>query len=326
MKPILPLILLLFPACSWAWTLTERCELTRETPKGTVTVARIPKGILLHPPDGLVANDTRVKVGIGGRIWRARVVGGGIELQGGVTPFLEKSWATVHADSDQVIGFSLSGSSEAWEKLEGCEPPQGSGGWISLTDEITASTDDEVIDAIRRRQPEGVLLDSEGGLAEEAQRIGFAVRKAEIATKVDAKGRCLSECTFILAAGTPRTVEAGARIGVPPSLITGGLGVFGAAQKEVIDSAIYFKRMGVNGGKLAVLATLPAGDAGIRTFTPAELRELDLVDSSPLAAAASSIPDRLSELELEGGGWWLLGGLLGLGALWWGLTRISGRT
>ena len=55
-----------------------------------------------------------------------------------------------------------------------------------------------------------------------------------------------------------------------------------------------------------------------------ELRELDLVDTSNPAAAVGSIPESLS--ELEGGSWWLLGGLLGLGALWWGLTRISGRT
>jgi hypothetical protein len=323
MKPALLLILFLLPASSWAWTLTDRCELARETPKGTVAVARIPKGILLYPPDGLIANDARVKVGIGGRIWRARVVGGGIELQGGVGPFLEKNWATVHVDGDHALGFSLSGSSGAWEKLQDCERVQGRGGWVVLRGEIGASSDDEIISAIRRRQPEGVLLDSAGGLAEEAQRIGDAVRKAGMATKVEAAGQCLSECTFILAAGTPRTVEAGGRVGVTPSLITGGLGVFGGDQTTVTDSAVYFKRMGVNGGKLAVLATLPGGDAEVRTFTPAELRELELVDTSTPTAAVSAIPERLS--ELDGGSWWLLGGLLGLGALWWGLTRIWDR-
>lgn len=317
------MLFLLFPACSWAWTLTERCELTLGTPKGTVTVSPIPSGFLLYLPEGLVANDVWARVEIGKKSWRERVVGGAIELKGGAKRFLEGNWVTVHAEGEHVFGFSLSGSSTAWEKLQNCEPVSDGSGWVTLSGEITASTDDQVIGTIRRQQPDGLLLDSAGGQAEEAQRIGYAVRKAGMATKVEGDGRCLSECTFILAAGTPRTVEAGARVGVPPSLITSGLGVMRSERGSATDSAVYFSGMGVNGGQLAVLAT-SAKNEDIRTLTPAELRDLGLVDTSEPITTTAIISRRPS--DAEGDGWWLLGGLLGIGALGWGLTWISNRS
>ena len=76
------LLLLILPGASWAWTLTDSCELRQETPKGTVALAATTKGILLYPPPALVANDTWVRVGIGGRSWQARMVGGAVELKG----------------------------------------------------------------------------------------------------------------------------------------------------------------------------------------------------------------------------------------------------
>lgn len=318
------LLLLMIPASSWAWTLTDRCELTRETPKGMVTVTSSPIGVLLYLPDGLVSNDTLVSVSIGNKSWRKRLVGGAVELNGGTKPLLEKNWATVHADGDQVLGFNLSGFSAAWEQLQGCEPSLDGGGWVSLVGEITASTDDEIITAIRRQRPEGLLLNSAGGLAEEAQRIGSAVREAGLATKVQANRQCLSECTFILAAGIPRTVEANGRVGIPASLITQGLGVFQSDQGSIAESAVYFRGMGVNGGSLAVLAT-SAHQGDMRILTPVELRGLGFVDTSAPKSTTATIARRLSRTgEVD---WWLMGGLLGaIGALGWGLTRFRPKT
>jgi hypothetical protein len=316
------LLLLMIPAASWAWTLTDRCELTRETPKGTVSVSPTTSGILLYLPEGLVANDTWVRVGIGSKSWRMRMVGGAVELKGGAKPFLENNWATVHEDGKQVLGFNLSGSSTAWEKLEDCEPALDGGGWVSLSGEITASTDDQNIATIRLQRPEGLLLESAGGLAEEAQRIGHAVRDAGMATKVEADGQCLSECTFVLAAGTPRTIEAGGRVGISASLITKGLGVLLSGHGSVADSAVYFNGMGVNGGKMAVLATSAQKD-GIRVLTPTELRDLGFLDTSAPKATAATIAARFS--NTDGSDWWLLAGLLGVGALGWGLAGIWRR-
>jgi ATP-dependent protease ClpP protease subunit len=313
------LFLLMLPATAWAWTLTDRCELTRDTPKGAVVVAPTPSGILLYLPEGLVANDTSIRVSIGNTSWQMPLVGGAVELEGAVKPLLEKNWATVHADGDHVLGFNLSGFSETWEKLQDCASSVDRGGWVSLSGEITAATDDQIIAAIRRRRPAGLLLDSPGGLAQEAQRIGDAVREAKMATKVRANGQCLSECVFVFAAGTPRAIEAGGRVGIPASLITKGLGVFLGDQESVADSAAYFNAMGVKGGRMAVLATAAQSD-DIRVFTPQELQLLGLVDTSEPKELAATIAQRFS--ETEGGDWWLLGGLLGFGALVWGLVTF----
>jgi ATP-dependent protease ClpP protease subunit len=316
------LLSILFPTLAFAWTLNDRCEVTRETPKGTVAVARAPNGILFYLPDGLVPNDSWVKVGIGNRSWIARVIGGAVELEGGLKPFLETNWMTVHLNRDYLLGFNLLGSSAAWEQLQACEPPPGKGPWETLSGEITASSDDEVIAAIRHLRPEGLVLNSPGGLAEEAQRIGYAVRKARMATKVEADGECLSECAFILAAGAPRTVAAGARVGVRPSLVTGGLGVLLGEQGTIAATAVYFDAMGVNGGRLAVLAATARSD-DIRPLTPAELHEVGLVDTKGPVSRAGILATGAS--GSDAGGWWWLVPLGAIPLSLWGAARLWSR-
>ena len=314
------LLLLMVPALAWAWSANERCEVSRDTEIGAVAVAPTSSGILLSFPPALVVNGTWITVSIGNRNWRQRVVGGAVELKGGVKPFLEKNWVSVHSAGDYLLGFSLAGTSEAWEKLSDCEPTENRDGWLSLAGEITASSDDQIIDAIRRQRPEGLLLDSVGGRTEEAQRIGYAVRDAGMATTVGSDGQCLSECTFILAAGKPRSVETGGRVGIPASMITARLGVFVSGQGSVLDSAAYFSSMGVDGGRLAVLATSNAQD-GIRVLTPAELKQSALVDSTESGeTTATAIVERFSSTDESA--WWLIGGLLAVSALGWGLNKL----
>jgi hypothetical protein len=161
-------------------------------------------------------------VSIGNRSWRERVVGEAVELKRGVKPFLEKNWVSVHSAGDFLLGFNLAGSSKVREKLSDCEPTENRNGWLPLTGEITASSDDRIIKAIRRQRPEGLLLDSVGGLTEEAQRIGYAVHEAGMATKARSDRQCLSECTFILATGRPRTVDVGGRVGISNAIAPSG--------------------------------------------------------------------------------------------------------
>jgi len=314
--------LLLIPSSSWAWTVTERCELEQETARGSVGVAPLPGGILLYLPQGLLADGTSVKVSFGSRTWRALLVGGATELKGGAKPFLEKNWATVHANGEHVIGFNLAGSSDAWEQVQDCEPAANPGGWVSLVGDITAATDDEIIRTIRRQRPEGLALDSEGGLVEEAQRIGYAVRSAKLATKVVADGQCLAECTFIFAAGKARTVEENGRVGIPAYLITKGLGVFQGDQETVADSAAYFTAMGLDGGKLATLA-ISANRDDMAILSPEQLRSVGLVDTATPIFATSAVGRLRGNAQID---WWLMGALLGVvGALVWGLTKIRRR-
>lgn len=72
----------------------------------------------------MVANDTWVRVSIGNRSWRERVVGEAVELKRGVKPFLEKNWVSVHSAGDFLLGFNLAGSSKVREKLSDCEPTE----------------------------------------------------------------------------------------------------------------------------------------------------------------------------------------------------------
>jgi hypothetical protein len=313
------LLLFLYPTLGFAWAVSERCELIHESSEGRLMVTPTGSGILLYLPEGFVADDSRVKVGIGHRSWTLGVVGGAVELTGGDRPFLEKNWLTVHADGDQVLGVSLRGSTAAWEKLKGCEPPER-GGWLTLSGEITASTDDRVIAAIRRERPAGLALDSAGGLANEARRIGYAVRAAGIATRVGDGGQCLSECTFILAAGVRRKVDRGGRVGVPPTFFTRGLGVVGESRGPVADNTTYFHEMGVDGGRLAVLATSD-NRPGLRTYTTAELLDVGLANAEPERLAVQT--DAAGAADPQDGGWlWLVGLVAGLATIVWGLALL----
>ena len=315
---VIQALLLLAPICAHAWTLNDRCELTKETPEGVAAVSRTAAGMLLQLPAGLVPNDTWVQVGIGSRTWRKRVVGGAVTLGNSAKAFREKNWLTVRSDNEQLLGFSLAGSMAGWTDLEACELDVSGGDWLVLTGEIDESTDDRIIATIRREHPRGLILNSPGGLVAEAQRIGSAVRDLGMETKVRANGQCLSACVFILAAGAPRTAETGARIGIHPSLVTRGLGSFADKQPSVADTTAYFAGMGVDGGRLAVLST-EVTSTNIRILTPEQLRSLRLVDNAPpvtrtrkgFVAATGRIGDN----------WWWILGLLGLLVISWELVR-----
>jgi hypothetical protein len=193
---------------------------------------------------------------------------------------------------------------------------------MTLEGEIDGFSDDDVIAAIRRRRPQGLVLNSSGGCAAEAQRIAYAVRERGLATRVEAGGECLSECTFILAAGAPRTAETGARVGVSPSLVTRGLGVYVRDRGPMAETAAYFTSMGVDGGKLAVLAT-SVGNAEIRTFTPQELRDLRLVDTKGPEAVTRVM--EAEDAHPEGNRWFWLSALAAIVAVFWGISEIWAR-
>jgi hypothetical protein len=248
---------------------------------------------------------------LGNRIWRVRAVGDAVELDDAVEPFLKGSWMILRSGGDRLAILPLRGSSAGWEELKDCSPPPRSG-WLAFSGEIGAATDQRVISAIRDRRPEGLVLDSTGGLREEAQRIGHWVRSSGMATKVDAGMQCLSECVFILAAGTPRAIDSGASIGLSRTLITKDLGVFRADQGAGGDSAVYFSKLGVDGGKLAVLATSSLGGE-IHRLSRAELKEVGLVDTGLPDVAGNPLVSR--RFAASDGGWWWLIGLLGLGVI-----------
>jgi hypothetical protein len=111
-----------------------------------------------------------------------------------------------------------------------------------------------------------------------------------------------------------RSADHGARIGVPATFFTKGLGVFGAEEGALLDNAAYFRSMGVKGGRLAVLASGTRG-ADVREFTPAELSELGLADVDTLSETGGS--DSVLGADLDSDGWlWLLAAFVAGVFLW----------
>jgi hypothetical protein len=84
------------------------------------------------------------------------------------------------------------------------------------------------------------------------------------------------------------------------------------------DNTAYFEHLGVDARKLALLSTTSKpGD--IRVLTSEELREVRLADDPTPHTKPAGSPSRPPDPEVDN--WWLLGGLFGIGALGWGLTR-----
>jgi hypothetical protein len=85
-----------------------------------------------------------------------------------------------------------------------------------------------------------------------------------------------------------------------------------------MDSAVYFSRMGVDGGKLAVIATAARkGDPHL--FSAAELADVGLSDAKSVLAEHHFRAERASDPAKLG--WWWLVGLVGFGAVFWVLTQ-----
>ncbi len=87
---------------------------------------------------------------------------------------------------------------------------------ITLTGEIAPGDADrfttflDSVDPV----PAQAFLNSPGGSVQDALAMGRRLREAGIATRMTATDICLSACPYILAAGTTRTVDDGALVGV----------------------------------------------------------------------------------------------------------------
>ncbi|MBS1301559.1 hypothetical protein [Loktanella sp. SALINAS62] len=87
---------------------------------------------------------------------------------------------------------------------------------MTLTGSIAPGDAVRFVDFLERIDPapEQAFLNSPGGSVGDALAIGRALRDAGIGTRMTATDICLSACPYILAAGTSRTVEDGALVGV----------------------------------------------------------------------------------------------------------------
>ncbi|WP_237061881.1 hypothetical protein [Loktanella sp. M215] len=87
---------------------------------------------------------------------------------------------------------------------------------ITLTGQIAPGDADRLTDFLTTVDPTPTqaFLNSPGGSVQDALAMGRTLRALGLATRMTATDICLSACPYLLAAGTIRTVEDGALVGV----------------------------------------------------------------------------------------------------------------
>lgn len=87
---------------------------------------------------------------------------------------------------------------------------------ITLTGRIAPGDSDRLVDFLMTVDPAPTqaFLNSPGGSVQDALAMGRALRDLGLATRMTASDICLSACPYLLAAGTTRSVEDGALVGI----------------------------------------------------------------------------------------------------------------
>ncbi|WP_299598021.1 hypothetical protein [uncultured Tateyamaria sp.] len=93
---------------------------------------------------------------------------------------------------------------------------QASGTTYRLEGEISAGDADRLADLIAQADPapETLILQSPGGSVQDALALGRVIRREGIGTQMLAGEFCYSACPYLLAAGTIRTIDDAASVGV----------------------------------------------------------------------------------------------------------------
>ena len=87
---------------------------------------------------------------------------------------------------------------------------------ITLTGQIAPGDTDRLTEFLMTVDPAPtqVFLNSPGGSVQDALAMGRTLRALGVATRMTATDICLSACPYLIAAGTTRTIESGALVGV----------------------------------------------------------------------------------------------------------------
>ncbi|MGE8502336.1 MAG: hypothetical protein ACN6P1_08915 [Pseudomonas sp.] len=91
-----------------------------------------------------------------------------------------------------------------------------------------------------------VLLDSIGGSAPEAIRMGRLLRETGFETLVPSEGMCQGSCVYLLAAGKKRTINGHVALRRPPFPAGDSALAQAAHGRQPFSPATYFRDMGVD--------------------------------------------------------------------------------
>ena len=165
---------------------------------------------------------------------------------------------------------------------------------IQISGQVTLGDVGVFIGAVKQANATGkviesVELNSTGGSLNEGVRLARAIREAKISTVVGQGAVCASACFLIFAAGDPKFVGDGARIGVHKASEKGGRETMrsGAATESMANFA---KQLGV-----------PSSIIGRMVRTPAkQIGWLDSQDLRAMGVSMAGLPTQTKHVAAEG--------------------------
>ena len=119
-----------------------------------------------------------------------------------------------------------------------------------ISEEIVAGDYEKLLQGLRanpgKHKRKVVLLDSIGGSAPEAIRMGRLLRETGFEALVPADGMCQGSCIYLLAAGSKRTINGHVALRRPPFAAGDSAQAQAAHGREHFSPAKYFRDMGVD--------------------------------------------------------------------------------
>lgn len=132
-----------------------------------------------------------------------------------------------------------------------------------ISEEIAPGDYERLLQGLRanpgRHERRIALLDSIGGSAPEAIRIGRLLRETGFEVLVPADGLCQGSCIYLLAAGTKRTINGHVALRRPPFAGGDSAQAQAAHGRQPFSPANYFREMGVDIRLAEELYRVPPG-------------------------------------------------------------------
>gem|GEM_PF-6216962 len=135
----------------------------------------------------------------------------------------------------------------------------GDGRTIALSGRLGSGSSDRLLAVLSSlNEASTVLLDSEGGLLSEGQRIAHVIAQLELDTRVE--NSCASACTIAFLAGRQRSANADAMIGFHQAGTTKATGTVSYLYRSVADYRRLYTHQAITDDFLARVASTPSAE------------------------------------------------------------------
>ena len=219
-----------------------------------------------------------------------QVVDQAVKLPARAVAALRRGYVATVSVAGRRPVLDLSGSARAIRAAEDhCRQPKPNWGWITIDGEITEGWAQRAIAQIRDAEAGGVVLNSGGGLVEEARKLGRWIRAQGLDTAVQQK--CASACVNAWAGGVHRYMASGAKIGFHRA--TAADAGYEDGQADVAAFATYLRSMGIEAADTIAVRAASTSSSGMDWIGAKEAQALNLATGSgqPLPARAEVATD-----------------------------------